>query len=61
VLPRYDSVDKFKVLLRTGKRPDGGAVSTVMPFATLANINDTDAEALHIYLNSLAPRRAGER
>ncbi len=61
VLPRYDSADKFKAMLRTGKRPDGSAVSTVMPFPTLKNVNDTDADALYTFLKSLPPRRAGDR
>ncbi len=61
VLPRYDNVDKFKAMLRTGKRPDGSAVSTVMPFPTLANINDIDAEALYMFMKSLPPRPAGGR
>ena len=34
VIKRYDSVDKFKAMLRTGKSPDGRTVQ-VMPFPTL--------------------------
>jgi len=61
VLTRYDSAEKFKAMLRTGKRPDGSELSTVMPFATLSNINDTDTDALYVFMKSLSPRRAGER
>ena len=53
--------DLVAAAVRTGKRPDGSAVSTVMPFPSLANINDTDAEALYLFIESLSPRRAGER
>jgi mono/diheme cytochrome c family protein len=52
VLPRYGSIEQFKSMLRTGKRPDGSAVSTVMPFATLRQLNDTDIEALYAYLKA---------
>jgi mono/diheme cytochrome c family protein len=52
VMKSYDSVDKFKSMLRTGKAPDGRAVQ-VMPFATLKQLNDTDVEALYLYLKAL--------
>jgi len=61
VLPRYDSAEKFRAMLRSGKRPDGTAVSTVMPFPTLANIDDIDADALYLFVKSLPARSAGER
>jgi mono/diheme cytochrome c family protein len=60
-LPRYDTVEKFTAMMRTGKRPDGSNVSTVMPFPTLRNLNDTDVGALYAYLKSLPPRPAGGR
>jgi hypothetical protein len=53
----YDSVDKFKSMLRTGKAPDGRAVQ-VMPFATLKQLNDTDVEALYLYLKALPANSA---
>jgi mono/diheme cytochrome c family protein len=52
VMKSYDSVDKFKSMLRTGKAPDGRALQ-VMPFATLKQLNDTDVEALYLYLKAL--------
>ena len=61
VLARYDGVEKFAAMLRSGKRPDGSAVSTVMPFASLGKLSDTDVGAVYVYLKSLPPRRAGER
>ena len=44
-----------------GKRADGTAVSPVMPFAALKELNDTDLKALHLYLKSLSPRPVGGR
>jgi len=54
-MARYDTPDKFTAMMRTGKRPDGSEVSKVMPFMTLRNLNDTDLQALHLYLRSLPP------
>jgi mono/diheme cytochrome c family protein len=52
VMKSYDSVDKFKSMLRTGKAPDGRPLQ-VMPFPTLKQLNDTDVEALYLYLRAL--------
>jgi mono/diheme cytochrome c family protein len=52
-MARYDTADKFVEMMRSGKRPDGSAVSTVMPFASLRNVNDTDLNAMYAYLTSL--------
>ncbi len=60
VLTVYDSAEKFKAMFRSGKRPDGSAI-TVMPFETLREINDTDVSALYAYLKQLPPRPAGGR
>lgn len=48
----YDSVDKFKAMFRSGKRPSGEAVK-VMPFPSLKAMNDVDVEALYLYLKTL--------
>jgi mono/diheme cytochrome c family protein len=61
VMPRYDSAQKFVSMMRTGKRPDGGDVSKVMPFMSLRNLNDTDLNAMYAYLKTLPPRRVGDR
>jgi mono/diheme cytochrome c family protein len=61
VLPRYADAQAFTTMLRTGKRPDGSAVSTVMPFAALKEINDVDAQALYLHLKSVPPVPAGQR
>jgi mono/diheme cytochrome c family protein len=58
VMKRYDSVDKFKSMMRTGKSPDGRALQ-VMPFPTLKQLNDTDVDALYLYLKAL-PASAGK-
>ena len=61
VMTGYAKADQFVAMMRTGKRPDGAAVSPVMPFAALKEINDTDLKALHVFLKSLPPRPAGGR
>jgi len=49
-MARYDSLAKFATMLRDGKRPDGTAVSPVMPFATLRNLDETEVAALYAFL-----------
>lgn len=60
-LPTYRDAAAFKAMLRTGKRPDGSAVSPVMPFAALAQMSDVDVEAMYLFLKTLPPRPAGQR
>jgi mono/diheme cytochrome c family protein len=52
-MARYDTADKFVEMMRSGRRPDGSAVSEVMPFASLRNMNDVDLQALYSYLGAL--------
>jgi len=61
VMPRYDSVEKFVTMMRTARRPDGSVVYKAMPFASLANLNDTDLEAMYLYLKTLPPHKTGDR
>lgn len=61
VMPRYAALGDFKSMLRTGKRPDGTQVSSVMPFGSLKNLSDTDVDALHQYLATIPPKAAGNR
>jgi mono/diheme cytochrome c family protein len=61
VMPRYDSLDKFKAMLRSGQRPDGSAVSKVMPFASLKTLNDVDVAALYMYLKTVPAQARGNR
>ena len=58
---RYDAPEKFLAMIRTGKRPDSSAVSTVMPFPSLKNMSDTELGALYVYLKTLPPLSAGNR
>ena len=60
-LVRYPDAESFIAMLRSGKRPDGSAVSAVMPFGGLREINDTDARALYLHLKSVPARPAGQR
>lgn len=55
----YDTPEKFRTMMRTGKRPDGTAVSPVMPFESLAKMNDVDLDAMYAFFRTLAPRPAG--
>jgi len=57
-LARYPDEKAFAEMLRSGKRPDGSAVSPVMPFIALKELNDTDVQALYLHLKSL-PAVAG--
>jgi len=50
-MDRYPSAESLISMFRNGKRADGSAVQ-VMPFESLAKMNDTDLRALHLYLKS---------
>ncbi len=52
-LDRYPTAEQFMAMLKTGKRPDGSSVSTVMPFASLKEMNEVDVRALYLHLRSL--------
>jgi len=54
-LDRYATAEQFMTMLQTGKRPDGSSVSTVMPFASLKEMNEVDVRALYLHLRSLPP------
>jgi len=58
---RYPTVQAFMAMLRSGQRPDGSAISPLMPFASLREMTDTDMGALHAYLTTLPAREAGRR
>jgi mono/diheme cytochrome c family protein len=49
-LLRYASAEPFKALLRSGVRPDGTEVSSVMP--RNKHLSDTDLEALYTFMRS---------
>jgi mono/diheme cytochrome c family protein len=50
-MDRYPSAESLIAMFRSGKRADGSAVQ-VMPFESLAKMNETDLRALHLYLKS---------
>ena len=52
-LARYPNAASFVAMLRTGKRPDGTPIQ-VMPFESLGQLSDVDAQALYLYLNAPA-------
>ncbi|MDQ6639726.1 MAG: c-type cytochrome [Pseudomonadota bacterium] len=52
-LDRYQTAEQFMAMLKTGKRPDGSSVSSVMPFESLRELNDVDVRALYLHLRSL--------
>ena len=52
-MARYGTLASFSAMMRSGKRPDGSAVSDVMPFATLRSLDDTDLAALYAYIAAL--------
>jgi mono/diheme cytochrome c family protein len=60
-MAHYATLEQFKSMLRTGKRPDGSAVSTVMPFKALAFMDDTEIDALFAFLKTVEPRPFGQR
>ena len=60
-MARYPTAESFATMLRTGKRPDGSAVSTVMPFAALKAMNDTDVQAMYLHLKRLPAVSTGEK
>lgn len=53
VMARYRRPEAFARMMRTGLRPDGSRISKAMPFASLAQLDDTDLAALHLYLQAL--------
>ena len=57
VMSRYPDAASFAAMLKTGKRPDGSAVSQVMPFVSLRELNDVDVRALYLHLTTMAPPR----
>jgi mono/diheme cytochrome c family protein len=59
-MTRYKDSAAFIAMLRTGKRPDGTPIK-VMPFESLAKLNDVDAQALYEFLKTVPPRAMGGR
>jgi mono/diheme cytochrome c family protein len=49
------TAEQIVVAIRTGKLPDGGQLSGVMPSASFARLTDEDAFAVAAFLQSLPP------
>lgn len=60
-LVRYPTPDALIAMFHSGKRPDGTAVSDVMPFPSLKEMTDTDIRAVYAFLKTLPPKKHGER
>jgi mono/diheme cytochrome c family protein len=58
---RYPTPELFIAMLRTGRRPDGTAISPAMPFGSLGKMNETELKALHAYLKTVPARQSGQR
>ncbi len=59
VMARYRDAGEFVAMLRSGRRPDGTAI-TVMPFESLRALSDVDAQALYAFLKTVPARPAGQ-
>ncbi len=51
-MPRYQTSEQFRTLMRQGRLPDGSASGPCRPSSTLKNMNDTDVDALYVFLKS---------
>ncbi|HWJ72996.1 MAG TPA: cytochrome c [Kaistia sp.] len=59
-MARYPDEAAFAAMLKSGKRPDGSAVSPVMPFESLGELDAADIAALYAFFKTLPPRKQGE-
>lgn len=59
-MARYPDAQSFVTMLRSGKRADGSAIQ-VMPFESLRQLNDVDAQALYAYLKTVPAKAPGNR
>lgn len=58
-LQRYPSAASLAAMFRSGKRPDGSAVSSVMPFGMLNQMSDDDIGALYSFLRTVRAAKQG--
>lgn len=59
-MSRYPTEKPFAEMFKTGKRPDGSAISDVMPFDMLKVFSDEDVAAVYAYIKTLPPLKHGE-
>lgn len=57
---RYASIEPFRQMMRSGKRPDGTSIG-VMPFESLRGMSDAELDALFGFLKTLQPKTSGTR
>jgi mono/diheme cytochrome c family protein len=55
------SEQSFMIALRTGKRPDGTAIDTLMPWRLTKQMTDVELRALYAYLRTVPPKPYGGR
>ncbi len=55
------SEDDFKRALRTGRRPDGSPIDSIMPWKASAADDDDEIRAVYAYLKSVPARPYGNR
>ncbi len=57
---RYN-LASFTIALRRGRRPDGSAIDSVMPWRLTRGMTDEELQALWGYLQTVPPRPSGQR
>ncbi|HEX2011305.1 MAG TPA: c-type cytochrome [Roseateles sp.] len=60
-MPQYRTPEQFVAMMHSGQRPDGSAVSKVMPFGALKEMSDTDLRAIYAYLQTVPAKPQGQR
>ena len=55
------SEDDFIRILRTGTRPDGSKVDSLMPYRLTKEMTDIELKAVFAYLKTLPPKEFGNR
>src|SRR5215467_12491538 len=56
---RYSDAEALSAMFKSGKRPDGSAVSTVMPFGMLSQMSPDDVNALYSFLKTVPAAKQG--
>jgi mono/diheme cytochrome c family protein len=60
-IPRYPTETAFAAMFKSGKRPDGSAISEVMPFGMLKEFSSEDVSAVYAYIKTLPPLKRGAK
>ncbi len=55
------AAEDFTRLLRTGRRPDGSAVDSLMPWKLTREMTDTEIAAIYAYLKTVPAKEYGNR